>query len=139
MKMYILLGFLVVCILLHFVAEILHRRSKRLLQLESEIHDANNVIENKNVIKESGECMISTLSHKKHYVKYIWIRSFSCLVFSCTLGKCKELEGATHKSSEALLGPQNSTIDSFATTDNAWKPLTIVANLFILDTSRCPG
>ena len=69
--MYILLGFLVVCILLHFVAEILHRRSKKLLQLESEIHDANNVIENKNVIKESGECMISTLSHKKHYVKYI--------------------------------------------------------------------
>ena len=60
MKMHIPLGFLVVSILLHFVAEILHRRSKRLLQLESEMHDANNVIENKNVIMESGECMTST-------------------------------------------------------------------------------
>ena len=54
MKIYILLGFLVVGILFYFVAEILHRRSKRPLQLETEIHDPNNVIENKHVITEKA-------------------------------------------------------------------------------------
>ena len=54
MQIYILLGFLVVGILLYFVAEILHRRSIKPLQLETEMNDLNNVIENKHVITESA-------------------------------------------------------------------------------------
>ena len=54
MKIYILLTFLVVGILFYFVAEILHRRSKRPLQPETEMNDLNNVIENKQVITESA-------------------------------------------------------------------------------------
>lgn len=54
MKIYILLGFLVVGILFYFVAEILHRRSIKSLQLETEMNDLNNVVENKHVITEGA-------------------------------------------------------------------------------------
>ena len=54
MKIYILLGFLVVGILFYFVAEILHRRSKRSLQLETDTNVPNNVIENENITTEKA-------------------------------------------------------------------------------------
>ena len=54
MKIYILLGFLVVGILFYFAAEILHRRSKRSLQLETDTNVPNNVIENENITTEKA-------------------------------------------------------------------------------------